>query len=130
MRKLSVERVYGCSTFHRHGLVVLPENRLALIAGAHLIIVEISTGQRQWISFVSIEFLFVSPSGNILAVIDRSISDDQTKIILLSSKSFERFLVIESNRFGHFRSLTMNFDETILIVLHDRPGYMLTIRND
>lgn len=129
MRQISVEKLFGFSSSIRHGVVCLPNDRLALCSGAILIILEISTGARQFVSFSSIEFLSSSARSKFLFLIDRSADEKNcSKIEILSTEPIRRILTIEPDRFGRFRSLATNFDENLLLILHDEPNFVLTIR--
>ena len=128
MRKLSLDHVFGCSTRYRHGLIGLPNNRFAFIAGCYLVLFDCSTHEQRYLPFSAIEFLYVSPRGTIMAVIDRVTPDSDSRIHLFSTQPIESLSTIEPDRFGNFLSVTMNEDETILMILHDQPGYMLTLR--
>ena len=130
MRKLSLEHVFGCSTVHRHSLIGLPDNRLAFIAGCYLVILDCSTHEQRYLCFSAIEFLYVSPHGTIMSVIDRATPETDTRIHLFSTHPIDQLSVIEPDRFGRFVSMAINDEETLLMILHAEPGYMLTIRKN
>jgi hypothetical protein len=129
MRKLSLDRVYGCSTHHRHGVIGLPQNRVAFIAGAYLVVLDCSSNEQRYLSFCAIEFLYLSPRGTWMGIIDRLGKEGETRLHIYSTQPIDLLLTIDSDRFGNFLSVTMNSDETMLMILHGQPGYMLTIRN-
>lgn len=128
MRKLSIDHVFGCSTSHRHSLIGLPNNRFAFIAGCYLVIFDCLTREQRYLTFSPIEFLYISPRGTLMAIIDRITPNLDSKIHLFSTQPIEQLSVMEPDRFGSFQSVTMNNDESVLAVLHGEPGYMLTLR--
>jgi hypothetical protein len=128
MRKLSLDQVYGCSTIHRHSIIGLPDNRVAFLAGSYLIILDCLTNERRYLSFSAIEYLYISTSGLLMGIIDRFTQDSDTRIHLYSTKPIDLLFIIEPDRFGNFIGLTINTDDTILMILHNEPGYMITIR--
>lgn len=128
MRKLSLDHVFGCSTAFRHGLTALPNNRFAFIAGCYLVIHDCSTSEQLYLSFGSIEFIYVSPTGAIMGVIDRVTPESDTRIHLYSTESMDPWSIIEPDRFGSFVSLAIDDQDELLMILHGEPGYMLTIR--
>ena len=128
MRKLSLNQVYGCSTIHRHSLIGLPENRVAFLAGSYLVILDCVTNERRYLLFSAIEHLYISPSGLLMGVIDRLTEDADRRVHLYSTKPIDLLTIIEPDRFGNFISIAINHDDTNLIILHDEPAYMITIR--
>lgn len=130
MRKLSLDRVYGCSTNHRHGIIGLPQNRVAFIAGAYLVVLDCSSNEQRYLPFSSIEFLYLSPRGTWMGIIDRLGKEGETRLHIYSTQPIDLLSTIDSDRFGNFLSVTINNDETMLMILHGEPGYMLTIRNE
>ena len=129
MHKLYLDQIYGCSTIHRHSIISLPDNRVAFLTGSYLIIFHCLTNERRYLSFSAIEYLYISTSGLLMGVIDRFNNQDyDTRIHLYSTKPIELLLTIEPDRFGSFIGLTINTDDTILMILHNEPGYMITIR--
>lgn len=128
MRKLSLHRVYGCSTAHRHSLIGLPANRVAFLAGSYLVILDCTTGEQRYLSFTSIDFLYVSSSGARMAIIDRSAHDADTRIHIYSTQRVDLLITIEPNRFGSFIGVSIDATDRFLMILHGEPAYMITIR--
>lgn len=128
MRKLSLDQVYGCSTIHRHSIIGLPDNRVAFLAGAYLVIIDCLTNEQRYLSFTSIEYLYISPSNLLMSIIDRFTQNGDTRIHLYSTKPIDLLYTIEPDRFGRFLSIVINNNDSILMILHDEPAYMITIR--
>ena len=128
MRKLSLDRVYGCSTAHRHSLIALPDNRLAFLAGSYLVILDCLTGEQRYLSFTSINFLYVSSSGALMGIIDRSSQDSDARIHIYSTKPVDLLITIEPDRFGSFIAISIDTSDRLLMILHGEPAYMITIR--
>lgn len=128
MRKLSLDQVYGCSTIHRHSLIALPDNRVAFLAGSYLVVLDCLTNERRYLPFSAIEYLYISRSGLLMGVIDRLPEESETRIHLYSTKPIDLLFVIEPDRFGSFIGISINDDDTTLMILHNEPAYMITIR--
>ena len=128
MRKLSLDQVYGCSTIHRHSLIGLPDNHVAFIAGSYLVILDCLTNEQRYLSFTAIEYLYISSSGLFMGIIDRFNQDGDTRIHIYSTKPIGLLFSIEPDRFGNFIGITMNKDDNLLMILHNEPAYMITIR--
>ncbi|UJR25802.1 hypothetical protein I4U23_007152 [Adineta vaga] len=127
MRQLSLDRVYGCSTAHRHGIIALPDNRVAFLAGSYLIIRDCSTNEQRYLTFSCIESLYISSSGLLMGIIDRLNQDDNCRIHIYSTKPIELLISIEPDRFGSFIGMTIDTNESLLMILHSEPAYMITI---
>ncbi len=128
MRKLSLDQVYGCSTIHRHSIIGLPDNRVAFLAGSYLVILDCLTNEQRYLSFSAIEYLYISPSGLLMGIIDRLTQDEDTRIHIYSTKPIDLLYIIEPDRFGNFIGITINNNDNILMILHNEPAYMITIR--
>ncbi len=129
MRKLSLDQVYGCSTAHRNSIIGLPDNRVAFLAGSYLVILDCITNEKRYLSFSAIEFLYISSSNLLMGIIDRLISQDgDTRIHIYSTKPIDLLFIIEPDRFGSFIGITINNNDSLLMILHSEPTYMLTIR--
>jgi hypothetical protein len=128
MRKLSLDRVYGCSTAHRNSIIGLPDNRVAFLAGSYLVILDCLTNEQRYLSFSSIEFLYISSSGLLMGIIDRFKQDGDSRIHIYSTKPIDLLFIIEPDRFGSFIGITINTNDNILMILHNEPAYMITIR--
>ncbi|CAF2719161.1 unnamed protein product [Rotaria sp. Silwood2] len=128
MRKLSLHRVYGCSTAHRNSIIGLPDNRVACLAGSYLVILDCLTNEQRYLSFSAIEFLYISSSGLLMGVIDRFTHNGDTRIHIYSTKPIDLLCVIEPDRFGSFIGITINKNDNLLMILHNEPAYMITIQ--
>lgn len=128
MRKLSLDRIYGCSTIHRHSIIGLPDNRVAFLAGSYLVILDCRTYERRYLSFSAIEYLYISPSSLLMGIIDRVTGESDRRIHLYSTKPIDLLFTIEPDRFGSFIGIAINDDDTNLIILHNEPAYMIAIR--
>lgn len=128
MRQLSLDQIYGCSTLHRHSLIALPDNHVAYLAGSYLVILDCLTNEKRYLSFSSIEYLYISTSNLLMGIIDRFTPEGDTRIHIYSTKPIDLLYTIEPDRFGRFIGITMNEDDTLLMILHDEPVYMITIR--
>ncbi|CAF0856299.1 unnamed protein product [Adineta ricciae] len=128
MRKLSLDRVYGCSTAHRHSIVALPENRVAFLAGCYLVILDCLTNERRYLTFSAIKFLATSPSAHLMSIIDQIDEDSNSRIHIYSTKPIDLLLTIEPDRFGSFIGLSIDTNDSLLMILHSEPAYMITIQ--
>ncbi|CAF1482554.1 unnamed protein product [Adineta steineri] len=128
MRKLSLDRVYGCSTAYRHSIIGLPDNRVAFLAGSYLVILDCLTNEQRYISFSSIEYLYISSSGLLMGIIDRFTQNGESRIHIYSTKPIDLLFTIEPDRFGSFIGITINTNDNILMILHSEPAYMITIQ--
>ncbi|CAM4866513.1 unnamed protein product [Rotaria socialis] len=128
MRKLSLQRVYGCSTAHRNSIIGLPDNRVAFLAGSYLVIHDCLTNEQRYLSFSAIELLYISSSGSLMGIIDRFTQNGDTRIHIYSTKPVDLLFVIEPDRFGSFIEITINKDDNLLMILHNEPAYMITIQ--
>ncbi|CAF0802188.1 unnamed protein product [Rotaria sp. Silwood1] len=128
MRKLSLHRVYGCSTAHHNSIIGLPDNRVAFLAGSYLVILDCLTNEQRYLSFSAIEFLYVSSSGLLMGIIDRFTQHGDTRIHIYSTKPIDLLCVIEPDRFGSFIGITINKNDNLLMILHNEPAYMITIQ--
>jgi hypothetical protein len=128
MRQLSLDQVYGCSTSHRNSIIGLPDNRVAFLAGSYLVILDCLTNEKRYLSFSAIEFLYISTSGLLMGIIDRFTQDGDTRIHIYSTKPIDLLFLIEPDRFGSFIGITINNNDNILMILHNEPAYMITIR--
>jgi len=128
MRKLSLEHVFGCSTIHRHSIIGLPDNRVGFLAGSYLVILDCLTNEQRYLSFSSIEYISISTSGLIMGIIDRFNQDGDTRIYLYSTKPIALLFTIEPDRFGNFIGMTINTTDNLIMILHNAPAYMITIR--
>ncbi|CAF4224068.1 unnamed protein product, partial [Adineta steineri] len=128
MRKLSLDRVYGCSTAYRHSIIGLPDNRVAFLAGSYLVILDCLTNEQRYLSFSSIEYLYISSSGLLMGIIDRFTQNGESRIHIYSTKPIDLLFAIEPDRFGSFIGITINTNDNILLILHSEPAYMITIQ--
>ncbi|CAF3625422.1 unnamed protein product [Rotaria sordida] len=128
MRKLSLYRVYGCSTVHRNSIIGLPDNRVAFLAGSYLVIHDCLTNEQRYLSFSAIEFLYISSSGLLMGIIDRFTQNGDTRIHIYSTKPVDLLCTIEPDRFGSFIGITINKNDNLLMILHNEPAYMITIQ--
>ena len=129
MRKLSLNRVYGCSNAYRNSIIGLPDNRVAFLAGSYLVILDCLTNEQRYLSFSTIEFLYISMRGSLMGIIDRLTQNGDTRIHLYSTKPIDLLFIIKPDRFGSFIGIAIDKNDSKLMILHDEPAYMITIRN-